>query len=111
MAKYYKRERDYQADLIEKLHNIYPNAFVLKNDPNYLQGIPDISLLTEDGWAFLECKLEATSEHQPNQDYYVEHANSIAFARFIWPDNEEEVLNELQQSFEARRAARIPWSK
>lgn len=72
---------------------------MLKNDPNYLQGIPDLTIFWEDRWATLEAKKSANASHQPNQDYYVEKMNNMSFSRFIYPENKEEVLRELQQSF------------
>lgn len=76
-----------------------PDCIVLKNDPNYIQGIPDLTILWHDRWATLEVKKDAISSHQPNQDYYVERMDHMSFSRFIYPENKEEVLYELQRSF------------
>jgi hypothetical protein len=78
---------------------MFPGCIVLKNDPNYLQGIPDLVIFWHDRWAMLEVKKSANASHQPNQDYYVDLTNRMSFARFIYPENKGEVLNELQQSF------------
>lgn len=78
---------------------MFPGCIVLKNDPNYIQGIPDLSIFWNDKWAMLEVKKEADAPHQPNQDYYVNKANNMSFSRFIYPENKGEVLRELQQSF------------
>jgi hypothetical protein len=78
---------------------MFPGCIVLKNDPNYLQGIPDLTIFWNDRWATLEVKKNADSSHQPNQDYYVETMDNMSFSRFIYPENKEEVLYELQQSF------------
>lgn len=81
---------------------MFPGCIVLKNDPNYLQGIPDLVIFFMDNWAMLEVKKSENATHRPNQDYYVHKLDGMSFARFIYPENEEEVLHELQQSFRYR---------
>jgi hypothetical protein len=100
-------ERDYQAKLIKKLRNLFPGCVILKNDTDYLQGIPDISIFYGERWAMLEVKASARSPLQPNQDYYVEMLNRMSFAAFICPSNEQEILRALQQALEPRRNARL----
>lgn len=100
-------ENKFQSNLIKKIKDELPGCIVLKNDPNYIQGIPDLTILYEDRWAFLECKKSKNEIHQSNQDYYVEQANQMSFARFIFPENEAEVLNELQQALQPRRKTRV----
>lgn len=92
-------ESKFQSQLIKDLKSTFPGCIVLKNDPNYLQGIPDLLLLWNDRWAMLEVKQTRNSSHQPNQDYYVEKTNAMSFSRFVYPENKQEVLYELQQSF------------
>ena len=72
----------------------------MKNDSSYIQGIPNLLVIHGDKWASLECKKSANAKHQPNQDYYVEKLDKMSFCRFIFPENEEEVLNELKHRFE-----------
>lgn len=93
-------ESKFQANLIKKLKKRFPGCMVLKNDPTYLQGIPDLLVLYKDKWASLECKKSANARHQPNQDYYVKQMNDMSFSSFICPENEPEVLNELKHRFE-----------
>ena len=94
------KESKFQKGLIDDLKNRFPGCMVLKNDANYIQGIPDLMVLYKDHWAALECKKAENVIHQPNQDYYVERMAEMSFARFVYPGNKEDVLNELQRSFE-----------
>lgn len=96
-----KRESNFQAELIKELRRRFPECIILKNDPNYLQGIPDLSIFYNDKYAFLECKKSQHEEVQPNQPYYVKKLNEWSFASFIYPENREEVLDELSRSFKA----------
>lgn len=96
-----KKENEFQPRLIKRLEKEFPGCLVLKNDPNYIQGIPDLSIFYKNHWAMLECKRSSNETHQANQDDYIEQANNMSFARFIYPENEEEVINELQRAFEA----------
>lgn len=93
-------ENKFQANLIKKLKKIYPDCFIMKNDSSYMQGVPDLLVLERDKWATLECKKSANARHQPNQDYYVGKMNEMSFSRFIFPENEQEVLDELKHYFD-----------
>lgn len=99
------RESNFQSSLIKELKRRFEGCVVVKNDANYLQGICDLLILFGEQWAALECKASAKSKHQPNQDYYVKKLNNMSFARFIYPENKEEVLDDLQQAFQFRREA------
>jgi hypothetical protein len=92
-------ESRFQAKLIKKLKEEYPGCIIMKNDPTYIQGIPDLIILYEGKWASLECKKNAEASHQPNQDYYVDKMNKMSFSSFIFPENEKEVLDKLRHSF------------
>lgn len=105
------RENKFQGQLIKEIKQRFPGCMVLKNDPNYIQGIPDLTILYKDRWATLECKKEEKANKQPNQELYVNKMNDMSFSRFIYPENKEVVLNELQRSFETRRSSRISRSK
>lgn len=94
-----KRESLFQASLIRTLHNLFEGCLVLKLDAKYLQGIPDLIILYGPFWAMLECKKSENEPHQPNQDYYVEKGRSMAFASFIYPENVQQVLEDLRTYF------------
>lgn len=101
-------ESQYQAELIKTLKQMFPGCIVLKNDPDYLQGFPDLTLLCDGFWAVLEVKRSERALDRPNQAFYVEMADKMSFAAFIYPENEEEVLRALQFAYERRGAARVP---
>ena len=98
MKRRNKLERDFQADLIKELKGMFEGCFIVKLDPNYIQGIPDLLILFRDKWATLECKKSAKAKRRPNQEYYVGLTNAMSFSRFIFPENKEEVLHELQKA-------------
>lgn len=100
-------ESDFQSALIKEIEKRFKGCIVTKLDANYIQGIPDLLILYKNKWATLECKKESKSSKRPNQPYYVKKMNEMSFSRFISPENKEDVLNELQQSFKSARQARI----
>ena len=105
------KESKFQSDLKDDLKELFPGCIVTKLDSSYIQGIPDLLVLYKDKWATLECKKSANAKRQPNQPYYVDMMNEMSFSSFIYPENKEEVLRELQQAFEPRRSTRISRSK
>ena len=89
------RESKFQAKLIKDIKERLPDCIVLKNDPTYLQGIPDLTVFNNDKWATLEVKKSANATHQPNQDYYVEMMDRMSFSRFVYPENRDAVFSDL----------------
>jgi hypothetical protein len=100
-------ESQYQSKLIKKIKNLLPGCVVLKNDAGYIQGIPDLLVLYNTKWAALEIKLSDTSNIQPNQEYYLNLLDDMSFASFVNPQNEEEVLYDLQYSLGVKRNSRV----
>lgn len=93
------KESTFQSKLKKELEERFPGCIVTKLDSSDIQGIPDLLILYKDKWATLENKRNANATKRPNQDYYVKRMNEMSFSRFIYPENKEEVLNELQQAF------------
>lgn len=93
------KESKFQKKLIEEIKEKFPGCIVLKNDCNYIQGIPDLLILFNDKWATLECKKNSKAKHQPNQDYYIDKMNEMSFSSFVYPENKEEIINALERSF------------
>lgn len=102
-----KLERDFQSSLIKELKNKFDGCIVLKNDSSYIQGIPDLLVLYKNKWVALECKKSAKAHKQPNQEYYVDLMNDMSYASFISPENKEDVMNAIQQTFEPAGSALV----
>lgn len=100
-------ENKFKTELVAEIEDMFPGCIVVHLDPNEIQGIPDLLVLYENKWAALEGKKNANAPHRPNQDYYVNLMNKMSFASFIYPENKEEVLYELQQAFRIRRPTRV----
>lgn len=93
------RESQFQSGLIKRINGLFPGCFILKNDSSYVQGVPDLIVLYESFWAMLEVKKSISARTQPNQDYWVEQLNQMSFAAYVYPENVEDVLYELQRAF------------
>lgn len=102
-------ESRYKSELDDRLREEFPGCVILKNDANFLQGVPDRTILYGNSWAMLEGKRSVKAPYRPNQEYYIDLFNQMSFASAIYPENEEDVLNELRHAFaSARRSARLP---
>lgn len=76
---------------------------ILKNDANYMQGIPDLIILYNTRWASLEVKKSSSEPYQPNQEYYIALMNEMSFSATIFPENKQEVLNALERTLRDSR--------
>lgn len=102
------RESRFEARVLRRLERDFPGCFIVKNDAGHIQGIPDRTVFFGDKWAWLEVKESRNAPERPNQRHYIELGQRMSFAAFIYPENEEEVFDALQQSFQTRGAARLP---
>lgn len=105
------KESKFQHNLIKEIKNRLPGCYVTKQDAGYIQGIPDLLILYKRRWATLECKRSENEPHRPNQDYHVDAMNKMSFSRFIFPENKEEVLDEMVSALRPRRKTRVPGSE
>lgn len=101
MARLNKLERDFQRELIQELKQLFKGCIVTKLDSSHIQGIPDLLILYKNKWATLECKQSRNAKRRPNQKYWVDLMNKMSFSRFIFPENKQEVLDELSRTFRA----------
>ena len=100
-------ENKFKTKLVNELESLFPGCIIIHPDPTEIQGIPDLLILYKNKWAALEGKKNENASHRPNQDYYVDMMNNMSFASFIYPENKETVLYELQQSFKPGKPTRI----
>lgn len=91
-------ESIFKRKLIKELEELYPGAVILKNDATLHQGIPDHIILYGSKWAMFEAKRSRTSRHRPNQDHFIKVLNRMSYASFVYPENKEDFLDELQQT-------------
>lgn len=101
-----KKENDFQRELKKELRQRFPGCYVLKTDPTDIQGIPDLLILHKDKWASLEVKRNYSEARKsmekntpPNQHIYVDRLNEMSYASYIYPENKEEILNEMERLF------------
>lgn len=99
MARSSKNESGFQDKLIKELKETFEGCMIFKMDQ--FQGIPDLLILYRDRWASLELKKTAKAKRQPNQEYYVGLMDDMSFSRFIYPENKEEIIDELRRSFKS----------
>lgn len=93
------KESKFQANLKKELKEMFPGCIVTKLDSGDIQGIPDLLVLYKNKWATLENKKSASASRQPNQEYYVDKMDEMSFSRFIYPENKDQVLDELDLHF------------
>lgn len=91
-------ESKFKAQVKKIISEMFPGCYMHEMKAG-AQGIPDTLIIFKERWALLEFKESAKAKHRPNQDYYVEHFNDIGFARFIYPENMDEVLDDLKRYF------------
>lgn len=97
MARSSRLESGFQDKLQKELKERFPGCMTFKMDQ--IQGIPDLLILYGNKWASLENKKSAKAKRQPNQEYYVDKMNEMSFSRFTYPENKDEVLDELTKFF------------
>lgn len=99
MARSSRLESGFQDKLVRDLKDLFPGCMIFKMDQ--MQGIPDLLILYRNKWASLECKQYSRAKKQPNQEYYVGRMNEMSFSRFVCPENREDVIRELRETFES----------
>lgn len=63
------------------------------------RSMPDTLILGPQVWAALEFKRSEAAPRQPNQEYHIDRLSAKSYATFVYPENVEEVLDELEELF------------
>lgn len=90
-------EGAFQDKVCKKLRSL--GFKVIKQDPSIgkQKGIPDLLILKEGFWGMLECKRAKNAQKQPGQQEWIDFADKNSYGRFIYPENYDEVMGELEQ--------------
>lgn len=98
------KESIFQTKLRHEIEIMLPGAIVIKTDPGDKQGIPDLIVLYEGMYYALEVKRHSGAPFQPNQQFYLGRLRyKGTHARVVYPENMEEVLNDIQRSLSTTR--------
>jgi hypothetical protein len=100
-----KLENSYKVGLKTRIRLRFPGCIILHNDPNHMQGVPDLLVLFGKTWAMLEVKKSSRAPKQANQEHWIRIFGKMSFAAFIEPSNEGEVLDAMESAFGLAREA------
>lgn len=92
-------ESEFQRKVRKRILAQFPDAIVFKTDERQIQGFPDLLFLIGSSWGCLEVKKSEKAARRPNQEYWVERLSYLSYAEFIYPENEEEIFDELDRIF------------
>lgn len=94
-------ESEFQSKiLIPELKETFPGSLILKNDEQYLSGVPDLILLHEHRWAFIEVKRSIFAVWRPNQEWYLDEAERMgAIGVMICPENKMEMIQFIKNTW------------
>lgn len=97
-------EGNFKTKLIEDIEKEFPDCIVTKLEADFKAGIPDILIVDGPRWATLEAKASKADVTKPRrnkdaQDYYVKVMNGMSYSSYVYPENKEEVLNDLKVHF------------
>lgn len=93
------KESNIQSDIIKRLKGM--GCVVIKYEQNAttLKGFPDIMFMKGPFWGALEVKTSKKAHKQPGQQDWIDKLNEMSYAKFIYPENKEEILNEIKEFF------------
>lgn len=94
-----KSEEKFKSDFKKELRTIFPECEYALGSSTGKQGFPDLIILYRDKHVYLEFKKFKGAPERPNQKYYVDKYGKHCYTNFIYPENKEEVLNDIKKYF------------
>jgi len=91
-------ESKFKKQFLDGLKIKFPGIIFITPDATARQGMPDVFVIYKDRWAALEFKRSANASRQPNQHYYINAFDELSYASFVYPENQEEVLDALHKA-------------
>ncbi len=64
-----------------------------------VRSAPDLFILGSGMWAALEFKKHKDADRQPNQEHIIDYLDNMSYATFVYPENVEGVLDDLEELF------------
>lgn len=90
-------ENKFKTKLRKRIEKEFPGSMVMHLDPTEKSGIPDLLVLHKNKWATLEGKKEEDASKRQHQEYYVNKMNNMSYSSFIYPENEDQVIEEMHE--------------
>lgn len=88
-------EKKLQSSIKKYLRGKGCVVLVMSPAPGVPAGWPDVTFFYEGLHGHLEVKASEGASHQPLQDHWIEKLGGWSYARFVWPENWDEVRAEL----------------
>ncbi len=93
-------ESEFKKRTIQRIKDRLPSLDLdFINTKPFNRSMPDTFVIGPWCWAALEFKRSEDADQQANQDYHIERLNRKGYARFVFPENVEEVLDDLEAVF------------
>ena len=93
-------ESKFKKEAKQRIRERCPNVDLdFVNTKPFNRSMPDTFVVGPWSWAALEFKRAEGATQQANQDYHIKRLNRKGYATFVFPENLEEVLNDLERIF------------
>lgn len=90
-------EKDFQAKFISELRKLGYKCFKQQMNATTRVGTPDLFIFKEGFWGWIEFKKSKGAKKRPGQQENVDWANENSWGSFCYPENRDEVLEELKE--------------